>query len=321
MNYPKRSQYKYTKKPYRVHNWPEYEAGLQARGDLTLWFSPAAIEAWRARPRGRPGGQLVYSDLAIEAVLTVRMVLSLPLRQAEGFLRSLCMMLELDIPIPDHTTLSRRAKKLGRISLRARTGSRPIHVLVDSTGVRVHVGNSRKPPKSRAWRKLHIAVDATTAEVVAVELTSSSARDSSLVPRLLRRVEQGLVSFKADAAYDTQGVYEAVGDHARDRGRAMPQVLIPPRRRARLTDDPTLAMEQRNRNIRSVEKRGRREWHTASGYSQRSMVENGIYRYKTILGGNMRARSLAGQRLEARLGCRILNTMTQLGMPDSRRVG
>ena len=156
--------------------------------------------------------------------------------------------------------------------------------------------------------------------VVATALTASGARDASLVPRLLRRIDQGLVSFKADAAYDTEGVYEAVADHERGRGRAMPQVVIPPRRRAKLTDHPTIAMEQRNRNIRSIERRRRRKWHTASGYSQRSMVENAVYRYKAILGGGMRPRSLAGQRLEARLGCRILNTMNQLGMPDSRRV-
>ena len=133
-------------------------------------------------------------------------------------------------------------------------------------------------------------------------------------------VDQGLVSFKADAAYDNQDVYEAVADHARERGRPMPQVLIPPRRRSKVTDDPTVAMKQRNRNIRSIERRGRREWHTASGYSQRSLAENVFYRYKAILGGQMRARSLAGQRLEARFGCRILNTTNQLGMPDSRRV-
>ena len=151
-------------------------------------------------------------------------------------------------------------------------------------------------------------------------IAASCARDAALVPRLLKRVDQGLVSFKADAAYDNESVYEAVADHARDRDRAMPRVLIPPRRHAELTDQPTVAMSQRNRNIRSIERRGRREWHKASGYSQRSLVENAIYRYKTIVGGHMRARSLAGQRLEARLGCRILNTMSPLGMPDSRRV-
>jgi len=72
MKYPKRSQYKYAKSPYRIRNWPEYEAGLRNRGDLTVWLSDAALHAWRAPTSGKPGGQRTYSDLAIEAALTIR---------------------------------------------------------------------------------------------------------------------------------------------------------------------------------------------------------------------------------------------------------
>ncbi len=89
MRYPKRSQYKYAKSQYRVRNWPEYEAGLQRRGDMTVWFSDVALDAWRAPSSGKPGGQRTYADIAIEAALTIRMVFHLPLRQTEGFLRSL----------------------------------------------------------------------------------------------------------------------------------------------------------------------------------------------------------------------------------------
>jgi len=87
--YPKRSQLKYTKQRYRARNWREYETGLRKRGDLTLWFSEEAISAWRAPPSEKPGGQTVYSDLAIEAGLTVRLVYGLALRQTESFLRSI----------------------------------------------------------------------------------------------------------------------------------------------------------------------------------------------------------------------------------------
>jgi hypothetical protein len=163
-------------------------------------------------------------------------------------------------------------------------------------------------------------VEARSGDVTAVELTVSGAHDSGRVPGLLKEVDQGLLSLSADGAYDTEGVYEAVAEHAGTRDRAMGRVLIPPRRRAQLAEDPSIAMRQRNRNIRSIRKRGRRAWHKASGYSRRSLVETSVSRYKAILGGAMRARSLAGQRLEARLGCRILNTMAALGMPDSCRV-
>ncbi len=159
MKYPKRNQYKYAKSPYRIRNWSEYEAGLRRRGDLTVWLSDDAINSWRALPSGKPGGQRTYATVAIEAALTIRMVFHLPLRQTEGFLRSLAEMLEVEIPIPDHTTLSRRLKTLGEIPFRAVASMRPIHLLIDSTGLRVHVGHMRKPPKNRAWRKLHLGSD------------------------------------------------------------------------------------------------------------------------------------------------------------------
>jgi hypothetical protein len=162
MKYPKRSQYKYAKSRYRIRNWPEYEAGLRRRGDLTVWLADAALNAWRAPASGKPGGQRTYSDLAIEAALTLRMVFHLPLRQTEGFLRSLADLLEVDLPIPDHTTLSRRLKKLNNLQFRRLVTDDPIHLLIDSTGLRIHVGHLRKPPKRRVWRKLHLAVDGET---------------------------------------------------------------------------------------------------------------------------------------------------------------
>jgi len=248
------------------------------------------------------------------------LVFGLALRQTEGFLGSLFELLCLDLPVPDHTTLSRRAKTLGRLPLHADVGSRPIHLMVDSTGLKVHSGKLRHPPKNRAWRKLHIAVDAETGEVVSVELTANRAHDSVLVPRLLQHVDRGLASFSADGAYDTEAVYESVAAHAQRRGRAMPRVLIPPRLRAQITEDPAAGMRQRNRNVRSIRRQGRQGWHTDSGYSRRSLVENTMFRYKAIVGSAMRARSLSGQRVEARLGCRILNTMARLGTPDSQLV-
>ena len=98
-----------------VRNWSEYEAGLRRRGALTIWLSEDAINCWQEPPSGKPGSQRIYAKTAIEAALTLRMIFHLPLRQTEGFLGSLARMLEVDLPIPDHTTLSRRLKKLNDI--------------------------------------------------------------------------------------------------------------------------------------------------------------------------------------------------------------
>ena len=226
-------------------------------------------------------------------------------------------MLDVEIPVPDHTTLSRRLKTLGEIPFRAVASHRPIHLFIDSTGLRIHVGHLRKPPKHRAWRKLHLVVDADTGEIVASDLTSRRTHDCTRVPAMLGQIDHRVASVSADGAYDTEGTYEAA--HAQGKGRAL-RVLILPGRDAQLSPRPTAALKERNRNIRSIRRLGRREWHKWSGYSKRSMVENAIYRYKTIIGRCMRSRTLPGQRVEVRIACKILNTMTSLGMPDSYRV-
>ena len=317
MKYPKRSQYKYAKSRYRVRNWAEYEAGLQNRGDLTVWLPDDALDSWRAPASGRPGGQRTYANVAIETALTIRMVFHLPLRQTERFLRSLAQMLEVEIPIPDHTTLSRRLQKLSDVQFRRLATGQPIHLLIDSTGLRIHVGHMRKPPKNRAWRKLHLAVDAGTGEIVASDLTGRRTPDCARAPALIEQLEDPVASVSADGAYDTVGVYEAA--QMKGDGHAV-RVLIPPGRNARLSPRPSAAQRERNRNVRSVRELGRREWQKRSGYSKRSMVENTMYRYKTIIGRRMRSGTFAGQRVEVQLASKILNTMTGLGMPNSYRV-
>ena len=245
------------------------------------------------------------------------MVFHLPLRQTEGFLRSLVQLLELDLQIPDHTTLSRRLKTLRVIGFHGLATHRPIHLLIDSTGLRIHVGHLRKPLKNRAWRKLHLAVDAGTGEIMASDLTGRRTHDCARVPALIEQIDDPVASVSADGAYDTAAVYEAA--QSKGQGRAV-RVLIPPGRDAHLNPRPSAALRERNRNISSIRELGRRQWHTYSGYSKRSMVENTMYRYKTIIGRSMRSRSFDGQRVEVQLACKILNTMTRLGMPDSYRV-
>ncbi len=189
--------------------------------------------------------------------------------------------------------------------------------MIDSSGLAVHAGQLRRAPKSRDYRKLHLCVDEQTGEVVAGELTSKRARDSSRVASLVGQIDSPISSARADTAYDASGVYEAIENHSAHRS---PRVLIPPRKGAQLASGPA-SSRQRNRNIAAQARLGKRKWHTESGYSNRSKVETTFHRYKAIVGSAMRARGLAAQRVEARIGCKILNTMTALGMPDSEMIG
>ncbi len=317
----KRSQRKYVNRTYRVRNWREYEAGLRDRGSLTVWITLAdgKLTNWDA-PRlksRKPGRQRRYSDHAIETAVTIGMVFGLASRQTEGFLRSLLGLLNLDNDVPDPTTISRRKARLGKVPFHQGGSKTPVHILIDSSGLSVHVGLLRNPPRGREYRKLHLCVDESTGDVIACDLTSKSARDSTRVASLVGQIDRPIASARADAAYDANGVYEAIDDHRADRS---PRVLIPPRRDAQLASE-SASTRERNRNIRARARLGKRRWHIESGYSKRSKVETTFHRYKTIVGPAMRARGLASQRVEARIGCKILNAMAVLGMPDGQMIG
>ena len=164
----KRTQRKYVKKAYRVRNWREYEAGLRNRGSLTVWISLTAgkLVNWDApRPRRRkPGRQRKYSNHAIETAVTLGMVFHLSSRQSEGLLRSLFALLKLNNDVPDHTTISRRKAKLGKVPFYQDKQKTPLHILIDSSGLAVHAGQLRRAPKSRDYRKLHLCVDSFVIE-------------------------------------------------------------------------------------------------------------------------------------------------------------
>src|SRR5881296_3170440 len=176
------------KQRHRVTNWAAYEAGLRQRGSLTVWFTDEAIRAWRAEPRTTPGGQPWYSALAILTALTLRAVFRLGLRQTEGLIGSILRLLGLELRVPDHTTLSRRA---GTLEVpRSRSGSGPLHLLVDSTGLKLGGPGEWLVEKHgtrtrRSWRKLHLGVDADTGKIIAADLTSNETDDGSQVGPLL----------------------------------------------------------------------------------------------------------------------------------------
>ena len=298
----KRTQRKDVQKAYRVRNWREYETGLRARGSLTVWLglTDGKLANWNSpRPtRRKPGRQRQYSNHAIGTTVTLGLVFGLASRQTEGFLRSLLTLLNLDNDVPDHSTISRRKARLGKVASYERRTVKPVHLRIDSSGLSVHVGQLRTPPKARDYRKLHLAVDEQTSDVVACELTSKRARDASRVASLVGQIERPIASAKADAAYDTGDVYKTLENH---RAHRSPKVLIPPRKGAQLALD-SAGTRQRNRNIRARSRVGKRKWYVASGYSRRSKVETTFHRYKAILGSAMRARGLASQRVEVRLG-------------------
>ena len=193
---------------HRVTNWPAYDASLRQRGSLTVWFTEEAIAAWAAEPRTTRGGQPWYSPLAILTALTLRAVFRLAYRQAEGLIGSIIGLLGLTLRVPDHTTLSRRAATLTAPRPQPATaddGARPLHLLVDSTGLKlcgagewlVEKHGSRR---RRSWRKLHLGVDAETGQIVASALTSKDVDDGAEIGALLDQITDPVASFTGDGA-------------------------------------------------------------------------------------------------------------------------
>ena len=189
--------------------------------------------------------------------------------------------------------------------------------MLDSTGLSIvgagewaaakHGGSGR-----RGWRKLHLGVD-QSGVILVHTLTEETGDDATTALDLLTAVEGPLVRITADAAYDTVAVYETAGA----RGAT---VVIPPARTANVSGHGPRS-PARDRTITLVKTLGRRQWKQASGYHRQGRVENTFFRYKSIIGDGLRARSPARQGSEVVLGCEILNRMTALGRPVSYRIG
>src|SRR5919108_868089 len=200
---------------YRIRNWPEYNRALINRGRLTVWFDEHAITAWRnTAPAAGPGAPRVYSDLAIDCALGFKAVYPLSLRAAQGFLSSVLELMQLTLPVPDYSTVSRRQGPL-QVRLPVGSGGCPRHVVIDATGLKVygagewHVWKHRVG-RRRRWRKLHLGIDERTKEIVAVELTESRVHDSQSLPLLLKQIADPIGQVSGDGAYDTRACYEAV---------------------------------------------------------------------------------------------------------------
>jgi hypothetical protein len=302
---------------YHVTNWSAHEAGLRQRGSLTVWFSEDAVAGWRAEARRTPGGQPLYSALAIETALTLRALFHLAFRQTEGLIGSLMQLLQLDLPVPDHSTLSRRARTLAVAPPPRAAG--PLHLLVDSSGLKLSgpgewLVEKHGSRKRRSWRKFHISVDAGTGQIAAVELTPPEVDDASQVGPLLDQVTAPVVALIADGAYDRISVYGAVSERHPEAA-----VIVPPRADAVPSDTAETAPTQRDCHLQAIAETGRMAWQRTSGYNARARVEAAIQRFKQVIGDRLRAHSDEGRRTEVIVACNLLNRMFDLARPTYAR--
>ena len=308
------------KKVYHVRNWSEYDRALVNRGSINIWIDTDALKRWRHEGETKRGAQFIYSDFAIQCVLVVKEVYHLTNREVEGFMRSIFEQMKIRYDVPDHSTLSRRGRKI-HVRLPKRTKG-PLYLVLDSSGLKVYGEGEWKVrqhgwSKRRTWRKLHLATDSRTNEIQAIVTSEAGMHDSEVVELMLEDVDQPIASASADGAYDRRPVYQAVQSHT-----PSANIAIPPRKDARIwqhgnSKAPPLPRDQ---NLRYIRKHGRRAWKRDSGYHRRSIAETTIFRLKTIFGDHLSARLTATQDVQVNLRCRALNIMTHLGMPESYMV-
>jgi len=308
------------KELYRVKNWSEYEKALVQRGSITFWLSDDFEQTWLYTGEKQRGSQFDYSDKAIEIMLTIKEVFHLTNRGVEGFVRSVFVMLNIHLPVPDHSTLSKRGKTL-KVKLPRKTNE-SLNLVLDSTGLKIYGEGEWKVrkhgySKHRTWRKLHVGANPDNGEIQVVVLTENSVSDDSVVKDMLAQIEQTLLACAADGAYDKRRVYDALNEHSPE-----VEILIPPRKNARIWQHGNSKEERlkRDENLRYIRKHGRQQWKDDSGYHIRSLAETIMFRLKTIFGDQLSARLLETQTTQILIRCLALNKMTHLGMPESYQI-
>jgi len=321
------SNKKHPTRRYRIRNWTEYTHSLRQRGSLTVWCDPATVQHWIAAPTGRRGAPQIYSHLAVQCMLTLQAVYRLPLRQTQGLMQSLVALLGVEIPVPCYTTVSRRRATLAvRWPRRIHPAGEPLHLVIDSTGLKVFGEGEWKVrqhgyTKRRTWRKVHLGIDPTTHEIVVAGASTNDVHDSEMLPELLALVPDPLAGCTGDGAYDRTACYDALLAR-RTPTRASPTIRIPPRRGARIWRHGNRrgSGHPRDVNLRRIRQIGRAAWKRECGYHQRSLAETAMYRFKTIFGDTLTARTFDAQATEIFIRSATLNRMTHLGMPDTVRV-
>jgi len=311
---------KKTKRTYRLRNWNEYNRSLVQRGSLTVWVSDDVLSAWAVQAKsGKRGHPQIYTDTAILCMATLQELYHLPLRAAEGLLSSVVELLSSEVAVPCYTTLCRRRRRL-EVTLPQRAKTAPLHLVVDSTGVKIYGEGEWKVrqhgwTRRRTWRKLHVGVDESTGEIRAAVVTTNNFGDGQVLPDLLAQVEDELSQVTGDGGYDDRQCYDAIGAKGA-------QAVIPPQKGARIWQHGNSKQERHSRdeNVRSIRRHGRAKWKRESHYHRRSLAETTMFRLKMIFGERVAARGFDGQAAQMLVRCAVLNRMTHLGMPQSYAV-
>lgn len=293
----------------KISNWPEYNRALINRGSITFWVDNKAVDAWYcAELHGGKGRSNTFSDVAIETALVLKGVFSLSLRATEGFLNSIFDLMSIECSSPGYSCLSKRAR-LAQIHYKRPSRGDVAHVVIDSTGIKTfgegewHVKKHGKE-KRRRWRKMHLAVDSQTHEVIAAQVSVDSVGDNQVLRSLLNPLRRSIKQVSADGAYGTKACYAVI---ANKRAKA----TIPPRKNAGYWKEG----HPRNEAVDALKADELSEWKKRENYHQRSLSETAMYRYKQLISPKLSFKHYNAQVAEILAGVKAMNKVIDQGMP------
>lgn len=309
------------KAKYRIRNWSEYNRSLTKRGSLTFWISQEFLDSWiEQEPTGERGRSPKYTDAAIEAMASIKFVFHQAGRQTCGLVASIFELMRVNLPVPDHSTVSRRMTGL-EIELPLLPGNKVRHLVCDSTGLKVYGEGEWKVrthgiSKRRTWRKLHLYVDEATHEIIISGASGNNVSDDEMFVEMIAETQEEIEQVSTDGAYDRKKVYQTLEKKKIERA------AIPPQKNAKIWKHGNTKGKKliRDENLRHIRRTGRKKWKRESKYYRRSIAETAMFRYKTIFTEKLQSRKQENQFQEMHIKSAILNRMTHLGMPDSYRV-
>lgn len=277
-----------------------------------MWVPQNLADDWNNQEKhGGKGASNTYTDSAIEFCLMLRHIYRLPLRQACGLIDSVFQLLGLNLKVPDYSTLSRRAAKM-EVCIRLENSPSEMSIAFDSTGLKIRGEGEWKvrthgKEKRRQWRKLHIAIDVDTQEIVAAVATGSDTHDAEVLGDLLEQIPERIKDGFGDGAYDSMASFSMLAKRSA-------LATIPPRENAVTNPNyPT----QRNEHVEEIRQMGLKEWKVKNRYHQRSKVETAMFRMKNCLGERLPSKNTENQGTDLFIRCKILNHFFRLGKPQT----
>lgn len=285
-------------------NWSKYNKSLINRGNINFWFSKESLKKWRAPRCKKAGRPFKFSDDFIECLIILRYVFHLPLRQLQGFSVSLLQMQKRGIPVPHYSCICKRAK--GKGVPNSIKGKKITDVVFDTSGMRIYEAGEWKKEKyggHRKWRKLHVAIDLATKEIVYSKLTSASTHDLHHIDDVIKTLNRKKGKVLIDGIADQYELYKKCEEHNKE-------LLTPPRKGA----NGNKGSEQRKASIRVIKALGgdleaRAIWSKLTGYNQRAQIEGIFSKWKRILGETLRSKLESTTANEIYVKSLIMNKM------------